>query len=59
MTQRGANSDETGAYSVKLVQIWQEGQQVSQSLGHGSTYYGIAIRGHLLVDGQDEGCSHL
>lgn len=49
----------TGAYSLELVQIWQEGQQVSQSLGHGSAHYGIAVCGHLLEDGQDEGGSHL
>lgn len=51
--------NETGTYGLKLMQIWQERQQVSQGLCHGSTHYGIAICSHLLENGQEKGCPHL
>lgn len=51
--------DAMAAYCLKLVQVWQEGQQVSQGLCRGSAHYGIAVCSHLLKDGQDEGCSHV
>lgn len=48
-----------GVYRLKLVQIRQEWQQVSQGSCRGLTHDGMAVSSHLVEDGQDEGCPHL